>query len=106
MYVKKFTSFCQILKRMHTKENWFLFYTSRCSCYSAARTQRPQADRPATGVRHRELLSSFGTNNTVYNFRQCSRIRILRFFRISKNVTFYVFLNDVSKSRKKSLAKV
>ena len=25
MYVKKFTSFCQVLKKMHKKENWFLF---------------------------------------------------------------------------------
>jgi len=36
---------------------------------------------------------------------QCSRIRILRFFQISKNMTLR-FLNDVSKSRKKSVAKV
>jgi len=26
MYVKKFTSFYQVLKKMHTKENWFLFF--------------------------------------------------------------------------------
>ena len=26
LYVKKFTSFCQVLKRMHTKENWFPFF--------------------------------------------------------------------------------
>jgi len=26
MYVKKITSFCQVLKKMHTKENWFLFF--------------------------------------------------------------------------------
>jgi len=26
MYVKKFTSFCQVLKKMHKKENWFLFF--------------------------------------------------------------------------------
>jgi len=25
MYVKKFTIFCQVLKKTHTKENWFLF---------------------------------------------------------------------------------
>jgi len=25
MYVKKFTSFCQVLKKIHTKENRFLF---------------------------------------------------------------------------------
>jgi len=25
LYVKKFTSFCQVLKEMHTKENWFFF---------------------------------------------------------------------------------
>jgi len=25
MYVKKITSFCQVLKTMHTEENWFLF---------------------------------------------------------------------------------
>jgi len=39
---------------------------------------------------------------------QCLRIRSFLFFQISKKntVTFYVFLNDVSKSRKKSLAKV
>ena len=41
-----------------------------------------------------------------YGCCQSSRIRILRFFQISKNMTFYVFLNDVSESRKKSLAKV
>jgi len=34
----------------------------------------------------------------------CKRIRILCFFSDLKNVTFYVFLNDVSKSLKKSLA--
>jgi len=32
MYVKKFTSFCRVLKKMHTKENWLLFSASRCSC--------------------------------------------------------------------------
>jgi len=26
IYVKKFTSFCQVLKKMHTKENWFLSF--------------------------------------------------------------------------------
>jgi len=26
MYVKKITNFCQELKKMHTKENWFLFF--------------------------------------------------------------------------------
>jgi len=26
MYVKKVTSFCQVLKNMHTKENWFVFF--------------------------------------------------------------------------------
>jgi len=26
MYVKKFISFCQVLKRMHTKENLFPFF--------------------------------------------------------------------------------
>ena len=43
-----------------------------------------------------------------WNFttRQSSRISILHFFQISKNMTFYVFWNDVSKSRKKSFAKV
>ena len=31
MYVKKkFTSFCQVLKKMNTEENWFLFSASRC----------------------------------------------------------------------------
>jgi len=25
MHVKKFTSFCQALRKMHTEENWFLF---------------------------------------------------------------------------------
>jgi len=25
MCVKKFTSFCQVFKKMHTEENWFLF---------------------------------------------------------------------------------
>ena len=29
MYVKKITSFCQVLKKMHAKENWF-FSASRC----------------------------------------------------------------------------
>ena len=32
MYVKKFTSFCRVLKKMHTKENWLLFSASRRSC--------------------------------------------------------------------------
>jgi len=27
----KFAIFCQVLKKMHTTENWFLFYASRCS---------------------------------------------------------------------------
>jgi len=26
MYVKKFTSFCPVLKKIHAKENWFLFF--------------------------------------------------------------------------------
>jgi len=26
MYVKKLTSFCQALKKIHTEENWFLFF--------------------------------------------------------------------------------
>ena len=26
LYVKKFTSFCQVLNKMHTKENWFPFF--------------------------------------------------------------------------------
>jgi len=30
MYAKKITSFCQVLKKMHTKENWFLFSASPC----------------------------------------------------------------------------
>jgi len=30
MWEKKFTSFCQVLKKMLTKENWFLFSASRC----------------------------------------------------------------------------
>jgi len=30
MYVKKFISFCQVLKKMHTKGNWFLFSASHC----------------------------------------------------------------------------
>jgi len=30
-YIQKITSFCQVLKEMHTKENWFLFSASRCS---------------------------------------------------------------------------
>jgi len=33
MYVKKFTSFYQVLKKMHTKGNWFVVYASRCMCY-------------------------------------------------------------------------
>jgi len=28
---KKITSFCQVSKEMHTKENWFLFSVLRCS---------------------------------------------------------------------------
>jgi len=31
MYVKKFNSYCQVLKKMHAKENWFLFSVSRCT---------------------------------------------------------------------------
>jgi len=30
--MKKFTSFCQVLKEMHTKENRFFFSASRCIC--------------------------------------------------------------------------
>jgi len=30
MCVKIFISFCQVLKKMHTKENWFLFSASLC----------------------------------------------------------------------------
>jgi len=30
MYVKKITSFCQVLKKMHAKEDWFVFSASRC----------------------------------------------------------------------------
>jgi len=26
MYMKKFASFCQALKKMQTKEKWFLFF--------------------------------------------------------------------------------
>jgi len=29
-YVKKVTSFCQVLKKMKEKENWFFFSASRC----------------------------------------------------------------------------
>jgi len=36
MYVKNFTSFCQVLKKMQTTENWFLFSASRCSYGSVA----------------------------------------------------------------------
>ena len=43
----------------------------------------------------------------VHWSRQCSRIRILRVFQISKNVTFYVFLvmtcQEIVKSRQQSL---
>jgi len=39
-------------------------------------------------------------------YQQCSRIRILRFFSdFKKNMTFTFFWNDLSKKRKKSLAK-
>jgi len=31
MYAKKITRFCQVVKKMHTKENWFLFTASRCT---------------------------------------------------------------------------
>ena len=31
MCVKKLTSFCQVLNKMHSKENWFLFSASRCT---------------------------------------------------------------------------
>jgi len=37
---------------------------------------------------------------------QCSRIRIFRFFQISKNHDFYVFLKWLWKKRKKSVAKI
>jgi len=30
MYVKKLTSFYEVIKKMHTKENWFLFSASWC----------------------------------------------------------------------------
>jgi len=29
MYAKKFTNFCQVLNKIQTKENWFLFSASR-----------------------------------------------------------------------------
>ena len=31
---EKLTSFCQVLKKMHTKENWFLFSASHCTIKS------------------------------------------------------------------------
>ena len=34
MYVNKITSFCQVLKEMHTKEYWFLSSASWCICLS------------------------------------------------------------------------
>ena len=43
MYVKKFTSFCQALKKMHTKENWFLFllHSVVCEAGSIETVERP-----------------------------------------------------------------
>jgi len=38
---------------------------------------------------------------TRYSLYHSSRKRFFRFFENSKNVTFYVFLNDLSKKRKK-----
>jgi len=32
MYVKKITSFCQVLKKMHAKENWFFFLPHGVYC--------------------------------------------------------------------------
>jgi len=29
--MKKFITFCQVLKERYTKENWFLFSASRCT---------------------------------------------------------------------------
>jgi len=34
--MKKFPSFCRVLKEMRTKENWFLFSASRCTSTPAA----------------------------------------------------------------------
>jgi len=33
--MKKLTSFCQVLKEMHTKENWFLISASLCKLTTA-----------------------------------------------------------------------
>ena len=31
MYVKKFTNFCQVLKKIHAQENWLPFFCLTCS---------------------------------------------------------------------------
>jgi len=37
IYKKIHTSFCQVLKEMHTKENWFFFLPQRMSLLSGCR---------------------------------------------------------------------
>ena len=88
-------------------------------CRSRTRTRRPYTDtraqsrrgclRPARRsdfflFKHRRQRA--GATYMLVKSLQCSRIRILRFFQISKNVNFYVSWNDASKRHKKSLAKV
>jgi len=38
--MKKITSFCQILKEMHTKEYWFLFSALGCICVGRVPTNK------------------------------------------------------------------
>ena len=65
--MKKFTSFCQVLKEMHAKQNWFLFSDSRCRNCPRSRSHRPHCHSPrrAAGIRPHALDSAAAVN------RQC-----------------------------------
>jgi len=64
MYTKKITSFCQVLKEMHTKENWLLFSASRCICLCVvARAQKGRVQIAAA------MLSGNSLRQTVHTHR-------------------------------------
>jgi len=52
VYEKKFTGFCQVLKKMHAKENWLLFFcvTSRCRAWLTVYGEFGLSLVPANGV--------------------------------------------------------
>jgi len=65
MYVKKFTSFCQVLKDMHTIKNWFIFSASRCSLLEAGSTKNEQGILP-TRMRYDKPHARFGHCRWLY----------------------------------------